>query len=84
MMTSRDSVNGGNRKGALPKAGKNMKLGLIGIPFNGDGTRPEIENPAAVLREAGMSTLALSGEDSLVETLIFPNLKESGTGKQGF
>ena len=44
-----------------------MKLGLIGIPFNGDGTRPEIENPAAVLREAGMSTLALSGEDSLVD-----------------
>ncbi len=33
-----------------------MKIGVLGIPFNGDGTRPEIENPAAAFREAKMGS----------------------------
>jgi arginase len=34
-----------------------MKIGILGIPFNGDGTRPEIENPASALCQAGLSSL---------------------------
>jgi hypothetical protein len=34
-----------------------MKIGISGLPFNGDGTRPEIENPASALRQAGLSSL---------------------------
>ena len=34
-----------------------MEIGLLGIPFNGDGTRPEIETPASTLRQAGLSSL---------------------------
>jgi arginase len=44
-----------------------MKFGILGIPFNGDGTRPEIENPAAALREAGMSALPLGFGDGLLD-----------------
>ena len=44
-----------------------MKFGILGIPFNGDGTRPEIENPAAALREAGMSALHLDCGDRLLD-----------------
>jgi len=44
-----------------------MKFGILGIPFNGDGTRPEIENPAAALREAGMSALHLGCGDGLLD-----------------
>ena len=36
-----------------------MKIGILGIPFNGDGTRPEIENPAAAIRTAGLTRLKL-------------------------
>lgn len=31
------------------------ELALLGIPFNGDGTPPAQENPAAALREAGLA-----------------------------
>lgn len=34
-----------------------MRIGILGIPFNGDGTRPETENPASALRQAGLSSL---------------------------
>jgi hypothetical protein len=34
-----------------------MKINISGIPFNGDGTHPEIENPASALRQAGLSSL---------------------------
>ena len=44
-----------------------MKIGILGIPFNGDGTRPEIENPAAALREAGLKRLEKSGRDTLLD-----------------
>lgn len=37
--------------------GRMMKIGILGIPFNGNGTRPEIENPASTLRKAGLSKL---------------------------
>jgi hypothetical protein len=42
-----------------------MKIGFLGIPFDGDSTRPEIENPAQALREAGMPALGLSGGEEL-------------------
>jgi arginase len=29
-------------------------LVVLGIPFNGDGTSPDVENPARALREAGL------------------------------
>jgi len=44
-----------------------MKFGILGIPFNGDGTRPEIENPAAALREAGMSAPQLGYGTGLID-----------------
>ena len=44
-----------------------MKFGILGIPFNGDGTRSEIENPAAALREAGVSALQISDGDGLLD-----------------
>ena len=44
-----------------------MKIGLLGIPFNGDGTRPEIENPAAAFREAGLTRLKIRSGDSLLD-----------------
>jgi arginase len=44
-----------------------MKIGLLGIPFNGDGTRPEIENPAAALRAAGMSRIKPLSSDGLLD-----------------
>ena len=44
-----------------------MKIGILGIPFNGDGTRPEIENPAAALREAGLSRLQIRSGDKLLD-----------------
>jgi arginase len=44
-----------------------MKIGILGIPFNGDGTRPEIENPAAAFREAGLMRLKLRSGDALLD-----------------
>ena len=44
-----------------------MKIGILGIPFNGDGTRPEIENPAAAFREAGMTRSQLLSCDKLMD-----------------
>lgn len=39
-----------------------MDITLIGLPFNGDGTPPETENPAQALRDAGLgATLASRG-----------------------
>ncbi|MFW9789218.1 MAG: arginase family protein [Candidatus Thorarchaeota archaeon] len=34
-----------------------MKITVIGAPFNGDGTRPEIENPAQTFRDEGLMSL---------------------------
>ena len=31
-----------------------MKIHLLSVPFNGDGTQPEIENPAQALRQLGL------------------------------
>lgn len=31
-----------------------MKIIVIGVPFNGDGTTPEIENPAQAFRDGGL------------------------------
>ena len=44
-----------------------MKIGILGIPFNGDGTRPEIENPAAAFREAGLTRLQIRSGDTLLD-----------------
>ena len=44
-----------------------MKIGILGIPFNGDGTRPEIENSAAAFREAGLTRLKLRSGDALLD-----------------
>ncbi|MFW9835737.1 MAG: arginase family protein, partial [Candidatus Thorarchaeota archaeon] len=34
-----------------------MKITVIGVPFNGDGTTPEIENPAQAFRDEGLIPL---------------------------
>ena len=44
-----------------------MKIGILGIPFNGDGTRPEIENPAAAFRAAGLTRLKIRSGDALLD-----------------
>ena len=44
-----------------------MKIGILGVPFNGDGTRPEIENPAAALRAAGIARLPIHSDDVLLD-----------------
>lgn len=32
-----------------------MRIHLLGVPFNGDGTPPEVENPAQALRQLGLA-----------------------------
>ena len=44
-----------------------MKIGILGIPFNGDGTRPEVENPAAAFREAGLTKLIIHSGNALLD-----------------
>jgi arginase len=44
-----------------------MKIGILGIPFNGDGTRPEMENPAAAFREAGLTRMQIRSGDALLD-----------------
>ena len=44
-----------------------MKIGILGIPFNGDGTRPEMENPAAAFRDAGLTRLTIRSSDALLD-----------------
>ncbi|MFX1483740.1 MAG: arginase family protein [Promethearchaeota archaeon] len=34
-----------------------MRITVIGVPFNGDGTTPEIENPAQTFRDEGLISL---------------------------
>lgn len=34
-----------------------MNITIIGVPFNGDGTTPEIENPAQTFRDEGLISL---------------------------
>jgi hypothetical protein len=34
-----------------------MDLTITGVPFNGDGTHLEVENPAEALRRAGLVSL---------------------------
>ena len=48
-----------------------MKIGILGVPFNGDGTRPEIENPAAAFRKAGLTKLKIRSGDELLDYGIF-------------
>ncbi|MHA1904414.1 MAG: arginase family protein [Candidatus Thorarchaeota archaeon] len=36
-----------------------MKITIIGVPFNGDGTAPEIENPAQSFRDEGLISLLM-------------------------
>jgi arginase len=61
-----------------------MKIGILGIPFDGDGTRPEIENPAAALRQAGLSSLQTGIRDTLLdygdlEIPVFEGHRDPGT-----
>ncbi len=44
-----------------------MKIGILGVPFNGDGTRPEVENPAAAFRTAGLSRIPIHSGDVLLD-----------------
>lgn len=44
-----------------------MMIGILGIPFDGDGTRPEIENPAAVLRKAGLSNILTGSRHTMLD-----------------
>lgn len=37
-----------------------MRINLLGVPFNSDGTAPEEENPAKALRDIGLTTLLKS------------------------
>lgn len=37
-----------------------MRFDILGVPFNGDGTAPEVENPAKGLRDAGLIGLLRS------------------------
>jgi arginase len=37
-----------------------MKINLLGVPFNSDGTPPEEENPAQALRDIGLTALLKS------------------------
>ncbi|MFX1254702.1 MAG: arginase family protein [Promethearchaeota archaeon] len=34
-----------------------MKISIIGVPFNGDGTAPEVENPVQSFRDEGLISL---------------------------
>jgi len=54
-----------------------MKIGILGIPFNGDGTRPEIENPAAAFREAGLMRSQLLSCDKMLDygDLLIPDFE---------
>ena len=44
-----------------------MNIGIFGVPFNGDGTPPQIENPAAALRDAGLSRLVAASPHLCVD-----------------
>ena len=63
-----------------------MKIGILGVPFNGDGTRPEIENPAAALRQAGLSSLKFFSGNTMVKKVcyLFPGqgAQYVGMGKE--
>ncbi|MHA2306625.1 MAG: arginase family protein [Candidatus Hodarchaeales archaeon] len=61
-----------------------MKISIIGVPFNGDGTAPDIENPAQSFRDEGLiSLLKDKGHDvSDIGDLHIPvctNKKDSST-----
>lgn len=43
----------------------NRELIVLGVPFNGDGTPPDEENPADSLRQAGLLKCLRSGERSV-------------------
>ncbi|MHA1943558.1 MAG: arginase family protein [Candidatus Thorarchaeota archaeon] len=34
-----------------------MKISIIGVPFNGDGTPPDVENPAQTFRDEGLISI---------------------------
>ena len=34
-----------------------MKISIIGVPFNGDGTAPDFENPVQSFRDEGLISL---------------------------
>jgi len=43
------------------------ELIIIGVPFNGDGTRPEQENPSQSLRESGLIDILQSNERTIAD-----------------
>jgi len=44
-----------------------VKINILGVPFNGDGTPPAVENPAQGLRQAGLIHLLGSGADDATD-----------------
>jgi len=44
----------------MPQQKNRMMVDILGVPFNGDGTPPEVENPAQGLRDAGLIRLLRS------------------------
>jgi arginase len=44
----------------MPQQKNRMLVDILGVPFNGDGTPPEVENPAQGLRDAGLIRLLRS------------------------
>lgn len=44
-----------------------MKIGVLGVTFDGDGNRPEIENPPAGFRKAGLTGSRFGHNDQLTD-----------------
>jgi|TARA_B100001971_G_C18110438_1_gene493877 hypothetical protein len=44
-----------------------MKISLLGVPFNSDGTTPEEENPAKIFCNTGLTTLLKSKGHSVTD-----------------
>src|SRR3989304_7393682 len=45
-----------------------MKISLLGVPFNSDGTTPEEENPAKALRDIGLIAQLKSQGHSITDS----------------
>lgn len=56
-----------------------MKITIVGVPFNGDGTPPEIENPAQSFRDEGLISLLLEKEHQVTDIgdLDIPSCKNN-------
>jgi hypothetical protein len=46
-----------------------MKIDILKVPFNGDGTPPELENPARALREPDLDRNGTAGSQ-LVDIVV--------------